>query len=149
MSSFGRAFLAALLGVCFASSSAGQVGSASRPAPVAASQADLPQDSAWAVLRGARVEVFHAPRHAALAERVLAFLEAQPPLPALPASVPTHVQAFLAPDPDAFSELTGGAVPDWSAGVAIPARGRIVVPAYRPEVAVTGSEPMKVGVMTT
>ena len=84
------------------------------------------------------MEVFHAPRHSALAERVLGFLEGQPPLPALSSSLPDQVQAFLAPDEASFAALTGGAVPDWSAGVAIPARRQLVVPVYATARALAG-----------
>jgi hypothetical protein len=37
---------------------------------------------------------------------------------------------LLAPDPAAFDSLTGGEAPEWSAGVAIPERATIVLPAY-------------------
>jgi hypothetical protein len=37
---------------------------------------------------------------------------------------------FIAPDQSTFDELTGGAVPEWGAGVAIPSLNRIVVPGF-------------------
>jgi len=77
---------------------------------------------------GRRARVLHAPGDAAVAGRVLAFLDAQPPLPGLPDTVPGGVIAVLAHTPEAFDELTGGVVPEWRAGVAIPAANMLVVP---------------------
>jgi hypothetical protein len=42
----------------------------------------------------------------------------------------TNVDVFIAPDPARFDSLTGGRVPDWGAGVAIPQRGMVVLPGY-------------------
>lgn len=56
-----------------------------------------------------------------------------PPLPALPAGVLQEglpFQVLLAPDASRFDRLTGGRVPEWGAGVAFPAAGLIVLPAY-------------------
>jgi hypothetical protein len=63
-----------------------------------------------------------------MAPRVLDFLERQPPLPGIPDSLPSHVRAVLAHSPAAFDVLTGGNVPEWRAGVAIPAFGVLVIP---------------------
>jgi hypothetical protein len=63
------------------------------------------------------------------AERALALLLAQAPLPGLPAGFPTLATAYLAPDEDTFLALTGG-VPHWGAGVAIPEERAIILPAY-------------------
>lgn len=79
-------------------------------------------------LRGARARIHFAPQDSLVAERVLALLDAQPPLPGLPDSVPSDVTAVLAHTPEAFDELTGGVVPEWRAGVAIPALGMLVMP---------------------
>jgi hypothetical protein len=64
------------------------------------------------------------------AERILLFLEGLPPLPGLPDTLPTAIRLFIAPDKAVFDSLTGGTVPEWGAGVAIPALGRIVVPGF-------------------
>ena len=65
---------------------------------------------------------------AALAERMRTLLDGQPPLPALPDSIPYDVHAVLAHSPAALDELTGGVVPEWRAGVAIPSRNMLVIP---------------------
>lgn len=84
----------------------------------------------WHAVEGRSVTVFHGGRHEGLASAVLGFLEALPPLPALPAGVPGRVHAYLAPDPASFDRLTGGRIPEWGAGVAIPARRTLVLPVY-------------------
>jgi hypothetical protein len=63
-----------------------------------------------------------------VAVRVLALLDGQAPLPGLPDSVPNGVTAVLAHSPQAFDELTGGVVPEWRAGVAIPSVNMLVIP---------------------
>jgi len=83
---------------------------------------------AYATLVGARARVHFAPSDRLVAVRVLALLDAQLPLPGLPDTLPTVVEAVLAHSPDAFDELTGGSVPEWRAGVAIPARNWLVMP---------------------
>ena len=107
----------------------------SSPLPVPAAAQD---DTTWTALTGARVTVYHAPGGGALGERVLVFLETQPPLPAIAADAPSGVSAYLAPDAESFDRLTGGAVPDWSAGVAIPSLARIVIPVYAARSALQG-----------
>ena len=79
-------------------------------------------------LEGVRVDVYHAGPDSLVAREVLEFLDAQRSLPGLPDSVPDQVRAVLAHTPDAFDELTGGVVPEWRAGVAIPSRQMLVVP---------------------
>jgi hypothetical protein len=64
------------------------------------------------------------------AARVLRALEGPTPLPGLPPGVPSGVLLVLAPDEAQFVRLTGGAAPDWGAGVALPARSTIVVPSF-------------------
>ncbi len=81
-------------------------------------------------LSGARVTVSFLPIDSIKARRVLGALEGSNPLPGLPLDVPSDVLLVLAPDEDHFARLTGGAVPDWGAGVALPAPSTIVVPAY-------------------
>jgi hypothetical protein len=68
---------------------------------------------------------------APLAERIVQRLAAQPPLPALPDTVLSDsVLVFLAPDEARWDSLTGGAVPEWGAGVADPEAGVIVLPTF-------------------
>lgn len=66
-------------------------------------------------------------------ENIQNFLDGLPPLPALPDSVPTGLALYIAPDQETFDSLTGGTVPEWGAGVAIPSLGRIVVPGFGPQ----------------
>jgi hypothetical protein len=79
-------------------------------------------------IEGVRVDVYHAARDSLVAREVLALLDAQRSLPGLPDSVPNQVRAVLAHTPEAFDELTGGVVPEWRAGVAIPSLRMLVVP---------------------
>lgn len=79
-------------------------------------------------LRSARATIYFSPQDSLVAERVREVLDAQPPLPGLPDSVPSNVQAVLAHSPAAFDEATGGVVPEWRAGVAIPSRNELVIP---------------------
>jgi len=79
-------------------------------------------------LRGARVRVVFAPGDSLVAPRVLAILEGWPALPGLPGTVPSGVTAVLTHSSAAFDELTGGRVPEWRAGVAVPDLALLVVP---------------------
>lgn len=65
-----------------------------------------------------------------LAGRVLRALEEMAPLPGLPELTPRDVEVVLVPDRGAFAEATGGRPPEWSAGVAVPSRGLIVLPTW-------------------
>jgi len=67
----------------------------------------------------------------ARARRVVEVLERNAYLPGLPGDVPARAVFFLAPDPERWSALTGGRVPHWGAGVAVPARDRAVLPMFR------------------
>jgi hypothetical protein len=69
-----------------------------------------------------------APRDTLVAEQVMAYLAGLPPLPGMPDTVPSGVVTVLAHSPEALDALTGGLVPEWRAGVAIPSRGLIIVP---------------------
>jgi hypothetical protein len=91
----------------------------------------LPQE--FQRLEGERVSVAYQGEVEARAQAILDFLHQIPPLPALPASVPDDLTLFIAPDQAAFDSLTGGAVPEWGAGVAIPRLNRIVMPGYGPQ----------------
>ncbi len=64
------------------------------------------------------------------AERILRTLQAYANLPGLPSGIPTEAHVHLAGSETAFAELTGGAAPEWGAGVAIPATKSIVLPLY-------------------
>lgn len=88
------------------------------------------EEPAFLWIRGTRVSVAYRGNDLLRAERILGFLESLPPLPALPDTLPTAISLFIAPDRAVFDSLTGGAVPEWGAGVAIPALGRIVVPGF-------------------
>lgn len=104
-----------------------------QPAPAADPDLASPsseQSPAWSAVEGARATVLHAPGDGALAARLLALAEAQAPLPGMPPGVPTHPRIYLARDEAAFDEVTGGRIPDWGAGVAIPAEGVIVLPLF-------------------
>ena len=69
-----------------------------------------------------------ASRDSLVAERVMEYLVALSPLPGLSDTLPASVTTVLAHSPEALDALTGGVVPEWRAGVAIPAQGLIVVP---------------------
>jgi hypothetical protein len=95
-----------------------------RPDPVPAELDGEPYGS----ISGARARIHFAPEDALLAERIRDLLDAQPPLPGLPDTLPAGVDAVLAHSPAAFDELTGGVVPEWRAGVAVPSLNLLVVP---------------------
>jgi hypothetical protein len=80
---------------------------------------------------GGRVEVLFWPGSEGRAERTLRVLREHAHLPALPAHVPARAEVVLAPDEEEWARWTGGAVPHWGAGVAIPSRSRIVLPLFR------------------
>ncbi|MFP3947816.1 MAG: peptidase MA family metallohydrolase [Gemmatimonadota bacterium] len=82
------------------------------------------------VVRGSRVSVHFVPEDSARADRMLRFLEGQAGLPALPDTYPAGVELYLAPGAESYGALTGGRVPEWGAGVTVPALDRIVMPAY-------------------
>ncbi len=64
------------------------------------------------------------------AVRTLSYLDAQGALPGLPPGYPTSATVYLAPSEEVFDSLTGGVIPEWSVGVAIPRAGVIVIPAF-------------------
>ena len=99
------------------------------PAPSAAQAIPSELDGErYRSIEGVRARVWVAPRSEALAERVREVLEAQPPLPGRPDSLPADVQAVITHSPAAFDQLTGGVVPEWRAGVAIPSLNLMVLP---------------------
>ena len=79
-------------------------------------------------LAGTRATIHFARSDSLVAERVLELIDAQAPLPGLAQSMPANVDAVLAHSPEAFDELTGGVVPEWRAGVAIPLANMLVIP---------------------
>lgn len=82
----------------------------------------------------AGLRVRYLPQDSLLARRVAERLLDMPPLPGLPGVTLEGMEVVLAPDRDAFAEASGGRPPEWSAGVALPGEGRMVLPAW------TGSE---------
>ncbi len=67
-----------------------------------------------------------------LAARVASLAAALPPLPGIPDASwrRQRIDIVLAPSEAAFSYATGGQAPEWGAGVAIPGKSLIVLPAY-------------------
>ena len=84
-------------------------------------------------LTGERATISFVVSDSLKAVRVLRTLDGATPLPGLPPEVPGGVLLVLAPDEAQFVRLTGGAAPDWGAGVALPAQSTIVIPAYASE----------------
>jgi len=78
------------------------------------------------------VALHYWPEQRALAARVAERLPQQAGMPALPPDVlgGDTIHVYLAPDAEHWNRLTGGAVPEWGAGVADPGRGLIVIPTF-------------------
>jgi len=90
-----------------------------------------PQDNAsFRLIQGSRIAVAFREADSLRAVGILRFMEGLPPLPALPDSLPSGVTLFIAPDPSSYDSLSGGEVPEWGAGVAVPRLNRIVMPGY-------------------
>lgn len=99
------------------------------PGPLEARQVPDTLDGApYHEIGTARVRVRYAPKDSLVAVRVLDVLSAQPTLPGVADSLPAGVTAVLAHTPAALDQLTGGTVPEWRAGVAVPSQGLLVVP---------------------
>ena len=64
------------------------------------------------------------------ARRAIELLSEHPTLTGLPQTVPSSARLYLAPDAEVWDILTGGQVPDWGAGVAIPDRSMAVIPLF-------------------
>ena len=79
-------------------------------------------------LVGARATIYFRRADSLVAERVRALIDEQRPLPGLPVNVPSGVGVVLAHSPAAFDQMTGGVVPEWRAGVAIPSANILVMP---------------------
>ena len=78
-------------------------------------------------ISGERAFIDFTSEDSLVAAAVLAFLDGQADLPGLPDSVPGAVRAVLAHSFEAFDEVTGSVVPEWSSGVAIPRLSTLVV----------------------
>jgi hypothetical protein len=99
------------------------------PGPAALEAQPLPpvlDGTRYGTLEGPGITVRFAPRDSLVAERVLDFLLGQTELPALPR--PDSVTVVLAHTPEVLDLLTGGTVPEWRAGVAVPSRRLLIVP---------------------
>ena len=82
---------------------------------------------------GYRATVFYWPGDSLRALRVAGIIEGVPDLPGLPPGIPSGAHIVLVPSEALFDSLTGGLVPEWGAGVAVPSLGRIVLPIYPAE----------------
>lgn len=98
----------------------GASGAASQPVPATL------DGTRYGTLRAPGLTVRFAPRDSLVAERVLEFLLDQTELPGLPR--PDGVTVVLAHTPEVLDALTGGLVPEWRAGVAVPSRRLLIVP---------------------
>lgn len=82
-------------------------------------------------LRADSLRVTYWPGHEEMARRTLRAARVPLLLPGLPGGrLRVAGEIVLAPDPAAFDSLTSGLSPAWSAGVAIPSRRLIILPAY-------------------
>lgn len=83
------------------------------------------------MVTGGGVRVVYWPGYRAAAQRTLEAALSPTSLPGLPPeAVTTPATILLAPSPAVFDSLTGGRAPAWSAGVAIPSTGTIILPVY-------------------
>ncbi|HUG40476.1 MAG TPA: peptidase MA family metallohydrolase [Longimicrobiales bacterium] len=84
------------------------------------------------VVTAGPVRIHFWPPQEALAIRTAERLEGTLEFPGLPSGAlgPDGVDVWLAPTPAHWDSLTGGAVPEWGAGVADPEQGLIVLPTY-------------------
>lgn len=101
------------------------------PPAVSAAQSVVPDSldgQAYRSITGVRARIHFASADSLVAGRVGTLLDGQPALPGLPDSIPSNVEAVLAHSPAAFDALTGGVVPEWRAGVAIPSINMLVMP---------------------
>lgn len=78
------------------------------------------------------VRIHYWPEQEALAQRIARGLPDSLRFPGLPPGVlePGGVDVWLAPDQARWDSLTGGAAPEWGAGVADPVAGVIVLPTF-------------------
>ena len=97
------------------------------PAQTAPPRQDLPR---YSVLERRGITVRYPSGDSLRAERILNLLANAPALPALPPGLPATATVHLAASEEDFLTLAGGAVPEWGAGVALPAQRTIVLPLY-------------------
>jgi len=98
------------------------------PTRLAAQFPDTLDGRVYQEVRGGRVTVWYAPGDSLAAEAALTFLGDQDDLPGLPRGLPDGVTAVLTHSDAAFDQVTGGRVPEWRAGVAIPDLDVLVIP---------------------
>ncbi len=109
------------------------------PVPLAAQRAEvLPTPPAIEAIltesiSAGRATIRFEPVDSALARAVAERIRTQPPLPAIPDTIPWGATIFLPRTESAIETLLGGARPEWSAALARPADGWIVLPAGRGE----------------
>lgn len=89
---------------------------------------NLPGSEAMRRITRDGVSVAYRPDDSLRASRTLDLVEGLPPLRALPDSVPGKATIYIPSNENGFDSLTGGVAPDWSAGVAIPSLGVIILP---------------------
>ena len=82
----------------------------------------------YMVTSSKRALIHHIEAEERIAVRVGELVDAFEPLPGLPAHVPEGVHVVLGHSAAAFDQITGGVVPEWRAGVAIPAWNTLVMP---------------------
>ena len=88
------------------------------------------QDARYSALTRSGITMHYAPGDSLRAERLLTLLVNAPGLPGLPPGLPATATVYLAASEDDFLDFAGGQVPEWSAGLAIPSTGTIVLPMY-------------------
>lgn len=100
-------------------------------APVAFAPAIALALALQAAMPAGPVSIHYWPQQQALARNLAEGLEATLTFPGLPPGVlGDSVQVWLAPSAALWDSLTGGAAPEWGAGVADPDRGFIVLPTF-------------------
>lgn len=77
-----------------------------------------------------RLEVVYWPGGEERARRLTDDLARRPGLPGLPAALPTQARFYLVPDRETWDFLTGGEIPEWGAGAAVPADRIAVIPLF-------------------
>ena len=100
------------------------------PLELSAQESPLGPDVVRWTLPDGRGTISGLASDSALAAALIAELERSHRLPGLPDSLPTGVDVVLARDEATFLRAAGGLPPEWSAGIAIPAESRIVIPLW-------------------
>lgn len=129
--------LAGLLGVVAPSPLASNASSEGSPAPGQvtgdAPRPGSPSDADFLFVEDPPFTVLYQPQHERLALHVLASAPVLAErLPAVPSDWvgDEDVRIYLAPDGATFRRLTRGRAPEWSAGVALPRAGIIILPLH-------------------